>query len=77
MIQKGLHKPDIVDPALSPIGEEQVSHLALKLQEEINGGMQPPTKVFTSVTKRTCQTATKAWGTVLGPATPILAMQVR
>jgi hypothetical protein len=74
--KKGSRNPEIVDPALSPIGQEQMSHLAVKLRAEFEQGLLPPTKVFTSVTVRTCQSAVEVWRNVLGREVPIVAMQV-
>jgi hypothetical protein len=73
--KKGSRNPEIVDPALSPIGQEQMSHLAVKLRAEFEQGLLP-TKVFTSVTVRTCQSAVEVWRNVLGREVPIVAMQV-
>lgn len=71
--QKGLCQPHIVDPALSQIGEEQMSHLSLKLKS-IND-LQLPSKVYTSITKRTCQSSVAVWRPIL-PKVPITALQV-
>lgn len=79
--QKGRYDPNTIDPALSQIGAEQISHLALKLQVElapeadVKDGL-PPSKIYTSITKRTCQSAVEAWRPVLGQHVPIIAMQV-
>lgn len=68
---------DLVDPALSPIGQEQISHLASKLRFELEKGLPAPTKVFTSIAVRTCQSAVEVWRNVLEREVPIIAIQVR
>jgi hypothetical protein len=50
-----------------------MSHLSLKLKSE--HGLPLPTKVFTSINKRTCQSSIEVWRPLL-PQVPIIAQQV-
>jgi hypothetical protein len=75
--QKGEYNPDAVDPLLSQIGKEQMANLAKQLRTELpkaGEGMKLPTKVFTSILRRTCQCSMDVWAP-LGDA-PIIALQV-
>jgi len=75
--QKGEYNPDAVDPLLSQIGKEQMSSLAIQLRTELpkaGEGMILPTKVFTSILRRTCQCSMDVWSPVCDA--PIIALQV-
>lgn len=53
---------DVVDPTLTPVGLEQTATLAAKVQAELQDGMPAPTRVFSSLAWRTCQTTMALWG---------------
>jgi hypothetical protein len=75
--QKGEYNPDAVDPLLSQIGKEQMANLAKQLRTELpkaGEGMKLPTKVFTSILRRTCQCSMDVWAPVCDA--PIIALQV-
>jgi broad specificity phosphatase PhoE len=75
--QKGEYNPDAVDPLLSQIGKEQMANLAEQLRSELpktGEGMILPTKVFTSILRRTCQCSIDVWAPVCDA--PIIALQV-
>lgn len=53
----------ILDPSITPVGEEQMLQLSNKIQSELSEGMPAPTRIFTSVAWRACQTTMGAFGT--------------
>lgn len=75
--EEGEYNPDAVDPLLSQMGKEQMANLAEQLQTELpkaGEGMILPTKVFTSILRRTCQCSIDVWAPVCDA--PIIALQV-
>lgn len=54
-----------LDSVLTAIGEEQVSHLRVKIKQEVDKGLPVPEAVFTSVARRACQTAMVTWGDIV------------
>jgi hypothetical protein len=76
--EEGEYNPDAVDPLLSQIGKEQMANLAKQFRTELPSstgeGMILPTKVFTSILRRTCQCSIDVWAPIC--EAPIIALQV-